>query len=417
MKKGMRRYENVKLDKLVPYARNARTHTDEQIKKIQSSIREFGFINPVLIDGEYNIIAGHGRVEAAKAEKMKEVPCLFVEDLTEAQKRAYILADNRLALDAGWDEELLAIEIEELKDLGFNLELTGFDMDELEAFGTFEEDSQGNVEVEDDDFDLDEALDEIEEPNTKRGEIYQLGNHRLMCGDSTIKENVEALVNGNKMDMVFTDPPWNVNYGAVKEGNAQGYKPRTIQNDHMSTEDFKGFMDMAFSCMSAVSKPGCMVYVVMSAQEWGNVMQSLFEADYHWSSTIIWNKDRLVLSRKDYHTKYEPIWYGWKNGAPRLAPLEDRKQSDVWDFERPHRSDDHPTMKPIPLVAHAIQNSSKKNNHVLDLFGGSGTTLLACEMTDRVNYSMELDEKYCDVIIRRWEEYTGQKAVLLNPEK
>lgn len=415
MKKDVRRYENVEIDRLIPYARNARTHTEDQIKKIQSSIREFGFINPVLIDDKFNIIAGHGRVEAAKKEGFKELPCLFVEDLSEAQKRAYILADNRLAMDAGWDHEMLSIEIEDLRELGFDLELTGFELGELEEFGLWDEPEE-RPEVEDDDFDLDEALDEIEEPTTKRGQIFQLGNHRLMCGDSTSINDVQALMDQAEAEMVFTDPPWNVNYGAVKEGNAQGYKPRTIMNDKMSTENFKDFMDGAFDCMNQSLKPGGMVYVVMSAQEWGNVMQSLFEQDFHWSSTIIWNKDRLVLSRKDYHTKYEPIWYGWKNGAPRLSPLEDRKQSDVWDFERPHRSDDHPTMKPIPLVAHAIQNSSKAGDKILDLFGGSGTTLLACEMTERSGFMMELDEKYCDVIIKRWEEYTGQKAVLLNGE-
>lgn len=413
MKTDVRRYENVPIDKLIPYARNARTHTEEQIKKIQSSIREFGFINPVLIDGEFNIIAGHGRVEAAKREEFAELPCLFVEDLTEAQKRAYILADNRLALDAGWDQEMLAIEIDELRDLGFDLELTGFDLDELEDFGSLEDMESPEYQVEDDDFDLDEALEEIEEPTTKRGQIFQLGKHRLMCGDSTNENDVAALLDNKEAEMVFTDPPWNVNYGAT---NHPSWKQRSIQNDNMSTEDFKSFMDKSFKSMNNALKPGGMVYVVMSAQEWGNVMLSLLEADFHWSSTIIWNKDRMVLSRKDYHTKYEPIWYGWKNGAARICPLEDRKQTDVWDFERPHRSEEHPTMKPIPLVATAIQNSSKSGDKILDLFGGSGTTLLACEMTDREGFMMELDEKYCDVIIKRWEEHTGEKAVLIDQE-
>lgn len=413
MKTDVRRYENVPIDKLIPYARNARTHTEEQIKKIQSSIREFGFINPVLIDGEFNIIAGHGRVEAAKREEFAELPCLFVEDLTEAQKRAYILADNRLALDAGWDQEMLAIEIDELRDLGFDLELTGFDLDELEDFGSLEDMDSPEYQVEDDDFDLDEALEEIEEPTTKRGQIFQLGKHRLMCGDSTNENDVAALLDNKEAEMVFTDPPWNVNYGAT---NHPSWKQRSIQNDNMSTEDFKSFMDKSFKSMNNALKPGGMVYVVMSAQEWGNVMLSLLEADFHWSSTIIWNKDRMVLSRKDYHTKYEPIWYGWKNGAARICPLEDRKQTDVWDFERPHRSEEHPTMKPIPLVATAIQNSSKSGDKILDLFGGSGTTLLACEMTDREGFMMELDEKYCDVIIKRWEEHTGEKAVLIDQE-
>jgi DNA modification methylase len=214
-------------------------------------------------------------------------------------------------------------------------------------------------------------------------------------------------------EMVFTDPPWNVNYGAVDKGNAMGYKPRTIKNDFMGTEDFKNFMSSAFNCMNKASKPGAMTYVVMSAQEWGNMMLTLAQNDYHWSSTIIWNKDRLVLSRKDYHTKYEPIWYGWKEGESRLCPLADRKQSDVWDFERPSKSDEHPTMKPVALVARAITNSSKKGDIILDLFGGSGTTLIAAEQTGGRCRMSELDPKYVDVIVNRWEKLTGKKAKLI----
>ena len=213
--------------------------------------------------------------------------------------------------------------------------------------------------------------------------------------------------------MVFTDPPWNVNYGAEKEGNPMGYKPRTILNDFMGTEDFKQFMLSAFCSMNAASEPGAMTYVVMSAQEWGNMMLALAQNDYHWSSTIIWNKDQLVLSRKDYHTKYEPIWYGWKSGNSRLHPLADRKQCDVWDIDRPRQSVEHPTMKPVELVARAITNSSNVGDSVLDLFGGSGTTLIAAEQTGRTCYMMELDPHYCDVIIQRWEHFTGGKAVLL----
>ena len=212
--------------------------------------------------------------------------------------------------------------------------------------------------------------------------------------------------------MVFTDPPWNVNYGA--EENHPSWKPRTILNDFMGTEDFKQFMNSAFHCMNAVSEPGCMTYVVMSAQEWGNMMLTLASNDYHWSSTIIWNKDQLVLSRKDYHTKYEPIWYGWKDGSARLHPLDDRKQCDVWDFEMPKVSIEHPTMKPVALVAQAIKNSSNSGDNVLDLFGGSGTTLIAAEQLGRRCYMMELDPHYVDVIIARWEKLTGDKAILLN---
>ena len=240
-----------------------------------------------------------------------------------------------------------------------------------------------------------------------------MGEHRLICGDSTDVNVIETLMDGDKADMVFTDPPWNVNYGAVEKGNAQGYKPRTIKNDFMGTEDFKNFMFAAFHSMNNASKDGAMTYVVMSAQEWGNMMLTLAQNDYHWSSTIIWNKDRLVLSRKDYHTKYEPIWYGWKEGEARLHPLEDRKQCDVWDFDRPSRSDEHPTMKPVALVGRAIQNSSNPGNVVLDLFGGSGTTLIACEETGRKCRMCELDEHYCDVIITRWENLTGKKAELI----
>ena len=212
--------------------------------------------------------------------------------------------------------------------------------------------------------------------------------------------------------MVFTDPPWNVNYGAVKKGNPQGYKQRTILNDSMGTEDFKDFMSESFSTMNTVSKPGAMTYVVMSAQEWGNLMLTLSQNDYHWSSTIIWAKDTLVLSRKDYHTQYEPIWYGWKEGT-RLHPLVDRKQSDVWNIPRPKKSDLHPTTKPVELVARAISNSSNKDDAVLDLFGGSGTTLIASEQTGRRCFMSELDPQYCDVIIQRWENLTGRKAELI----
>jgi DNA modification methylase len=332
--------------------------------------------------------------------------------LSQSEERLLNLALNKI--DGKWDDEKLKELLEQLNEEGQDITLSGFDLSEINSFIP-EFDGETSLLPEDDDFNVDETLQEIDEPTTKLGDVWILGNHRLMCGDSTKKEDVYTLMNGAKAEMCFTDPPWNVAYGSnLKEGNAQGYKPRTIMNDKMSTNDFKEFMDSSFMRMNESLNEGAMVYVVMSAQEWGNVMLSLFEQDFHWSSTIIWNKDHLVLSRKDYHTKYEPLWYGWKNGAPRMNPLKDRKQSDVWDFDRPTRSEEHPTMKPIPLVSRAIINSSKKNNLVIDLFGGSGTTLLACEMTDRINYSMELDPKYCDVIIKRWETYTQQKAILEN---
>ena len=261
-------------------------------------------------------------------------------------------------------------------------------------------------------LDADEPVEVQEHAFSALGDVWLLGKHRLMCGDSTKQESVSILMDGDKADMAFTDPPWNVNYGAVKEGNPQGWKPRTILNDFMGTEDFKEFMYKAFSCLNFAQKDGAMTYVVMSAQEWGNMMLTLAQNEYHWSSTIIWNKDSLVLSRKDYHTKYEPIWYGWKEGA-RLCPLEDRKQSDVWDVDRPKKSEEHPTMKPVELVERAITNSSQEGDIVIDLFGGSGTTLIASEQTGRRCRMMELDPRFVDVIVKRYIGVTGKTDVTL----
>ena len=261
-------------------------------------------------------------------------------------------------------------------------------------------------------LEADEPVEVQEQAISAHGDIWLLGKHRLMCGDSTKQECVSILMDGDKADMAFTDPPWNVNYGAVREGNPQGWKPRTILNDFMGTEDFKEFMYKAFSCLNFAQKDGAMTYVVMSAQEWGNMMLTLAQNEFHWSSTIIWNKDSLVLSRKDYHTKYEPIWYGWKEGS-RLCPLEDRKQSDVWDIDRPKKSEEHPTMKPVELVARAITNSSQQGDIVIDLFGGSGTTLIASEETGRSCRMMELDPRYVDVIVKRYIGVTAKTDVVL----
>lgn len=385
------------VEELIPYVNNPRDN-DQAVDAVASSIKNFGFKVPIVIDSENEVIAGHTRLKAAKKLGMDQVPTIIADDLDENQVRAFRLADNRVGELADWDKEMLEVELLDID--GLDMEQFGFD--ELETL------------LEDDEIVEDEFDEEVpEEPKSKLGQIYRLGEHRLMCGDSTKESDVAKLMNEQKADMVFTDPPWNVNYGAVDEGNAMGYKPRTILNDFMGEEDFKEFMDGAFASMNFASKPGAMTYVVMSAQEWGNMMLTLANNDYHWSSTIIWNKDRLVMSRKDYHTKYEPIWYGWKNGEARLRPLEDRKQSDVWDIDRPTVSELHPTMKPLELVARAIKNSSKIGDVILDLFGGSGSTMLAAEQTERVNYSMELDPRYVDVIINRWEEYTGQKAVLI----
>ena len=389
-----------KVDEIIPYEKNPRIN-DAAVEAVAKSIKEFGFRVPLVLDKNNVIITGHTRLRSAKLLGMTEVPCIIADNLTPEQVQAYRIADNKTGEIAEWDYAFLPMELKDLQNADFDLSVLGFDTDELDKLlngGTEETITEGETEP--------DAVPEVpEEPVSKRGEIYQLGRHRLMCGDSTKPEDVGRLMQDTKAAMVFTDPPWNVNYGAIEQGNPQGYRPRTILNDFMGTEDFKNFMFKSFKNMKENTLPGAMIYVVMSAQEWGNMMLTLAQNDFHWSSTIIWNKDRLVLSRKDYHTKYEPIWYGWSEGEARLHPLPDRKQSDVWDIPRPSKSDDHPTMKPVELVVRAIQNSSDPNAVVLDLFGGSGTTLIACEQTGRQGYTMELDPKYCDVIRRRWAEF------------
>jgi DNA modification methylase len=385
---------DVDITSIKPYKNNPRNN-DHAVKKVANSIREFGFIWPILLDKNNEIVAGHTRLKAAMELGMKTVPCTIAENLSDAQIKAFRLIDNKTAELADWDDELLRLELDELGGLSldFTMEDFGFDL-EIEA----KEVVLG--EVKEDEFDTNAVLSAIETPISQRGDIWLLGKHRLMCGDSTSVDDVKVLMDGQKARHVFTDPPWNVDYGGSSHPS---WKPdRQIINDSMSTGDFKNFMLKVFSTMSAVSEPGCMTYVVMSAQEWGSLMDAMREAGYHWSSTIIWRKDSLVLSRKDYHTQYEPIWYGWLEGSSRLCPLLDRKQSDVWDIPRPKRSDEHPTMKPIALVAKAIVNSSHKGELVLDLFGGSGTTILAAEQTGRVCRSMELDPKYTDVIVKRY---------------
>lgn len=380
-----------------PYADNAKKHPKKQIEQIAESIKRFGMNQQIVVDEKGIIIVGHGRYAALQHLGMEIKPeyILQVKNLTQPEIDAYRLADNKLN-ESDWDMSLVLEELHNLADAELQ-RLTGFDMDLLI-----------------DDIPEDDDIPDIpDEPRSKLGDIYTLGEHRVLCGDSTKEEDVSKLMDGNLADMVFTDPPWNVNYGAVKKGNAQGYVPRTIENDHMETEDFSEFMKLSFTRLNEASKVGTPTYVVMSAQEWGNMMLQLKSSGYYWSSTIIWNKDHLVLSRKDYHTKYEPIWYGWKEGT-RLCPLEDRKQSDVWDVDRPTKSELHPTTKPIELVSKAIINSSKAGDMVLDLFLGSGSTLIAAEKTGRICNGMELDPKYCDVIVQRYVDYVDNPVVKLN---
>lgn len=382
--------------------RKALKPADPEYKRIERSIEEFGYVDPIIWNERTGtIVGGHQRLTVMKNLGVLEVD-VSVVDLDETAEKALNIALNKITGE--WDDEALASLLKDLDGEGYDLDITGFSMDEVtDLFDAFDEPL---ADPEEDNFDLDEAMENAP-AISQLGDVWRLGNHRLMCGDSTSEADVSVLMDGNKAQMVFTDPPWNVNYGDVKEGNSQGYKPRKILNDFMGTEDFKQFMNAIFANSAAFSEDGACTYVVMSAQEWGNMMLTLAMNDYHWSSTIIWAKDSLVLSRKDYHTQYEPIWYGWKGGAPRLMPLEDRKQSDVWEVARPKKSELHPTMKPIELVARAINNSSKRGWTVLDLFGGSGSTLIASEQTGRVNRSMELDPRYVDVIVERYKEWKG----------
>jgi DNA modification methylase len=389
MMKTTTEFKLVSVNKLVPYQNNARTHSPEQINKLRSSLREFGFINPIIIDKDYGIIAGHGRLLAAKEEGMTEVPCVFADHLTEAQKKAYIIADNRMALDAGWDEELLRVEIEALQAEAFDLALTGFDEKELSKL------FDGGNDIEDDNFDADE---ELKKPVfSKVGDVWRLGRHRLVCGDSTKAETYETLMEGKKANLVVTDPPYNVNY----EGTAG-----KIQNDNMASEKFFDFLFDAFSNMEKVMADDASIYVFHADTEGLNFRKAFEAAGFYLSGCCIWKKPSLVLGRSPYQWIHEPCLFGWKKSGKHQW-YSDRKQTTVWEFEKSKKNTDHPTMKPIPLLSYPIANSSMSNTIVLDPFGGSGSTLIACEQMDRSCYTIELDEKYCDVIVRRYIEFRG----------
>lgn len=379
----------VSTDKLIPYVNNARTHSAEQIMKLRSSLREFGFINPVIIDREFNVIAGHGRIAAAKAEGIEEVPCVFADHLTEAQKKAYILADNRMALDAGWDEEMLKVEIEALQAEDIDISLTGFDEKELASLFDTDTDAQ------EDDFDVDA---ELEKPCvTQSGDIWMLGKHTLVCGDSTKEDTYAALMDSRKANLVITDPPYNVNY----EGTAG-----KIKNDNMAADKFYQFLFDAFSNMANVMADDASIYVFHADTEGLNFRKAFADAGFYLSGCCIWKKQSLVLGRSPYQWQHEPVLYGWKKKGKHQW-YTGRKESTIWEFDKPKRNGDHPTMKPVPLLAYPIRNSSMANSVVLDPFGGSGSTLIACEQTDRICLTIELDEKFCDVIVKRYIEQAG----------
>ena len=382
----------VAVGKLIPYVNNARTHSPEQLTKLRSSLREFGFINPVIIDREFNVIAGHGRIAAAKEEGMEEVPCVFVDYLTEAQKKAYILADNRMALDAGWDEELLRIEIESLQGADFDVSLTGFGEDELADLFAGDEEK----DVKDDGFDLSAALEKA--AFVERGDIWTVGRHRLVCGDATSAEDVAALMDGKKANLIVTDPPYNV---AFRSGSGL-----SIQNDSMKGDEFYTFLYNSFSQMAAHLEKGGAAYVFHADTEGLNFRKAFVDAGFHLAGVCIWVKNSLVLGRSDYQWQHEPVLYGFlKNG--KHPWYSDRKQTTIWNYDKPKRNKNHPTSKPLDLLGYPICNSSQENAIVLDTFGGSGSTMMACEQTNRICCMMELDEKYASVILRRYVEDTG----------
>jgi DNA modification methylase len=386
---------------LIPYARNSRTHNDAQVAQIAASIKEFGWTNPVLLDGENGIIAGHGRVLAAQKLGQKEVPTIELSHMTENQKRAYIIADNKLALNAGWDNDMLFTEFTDLKDAGYDLGLTGFSDDEIRAL-TPEVINEGLV-------DEDQTPEPPAEPKTKPGDIYQLGKHRLMCGDSTSIEALETLCDGQLVDMWLTDPPYNVAYeGKTKDA-------LKIKNDSMADDDFRQFLRDSYVAADSVMKPGAVFYIWHADSEGYNFRGAAKDAGWQVRQCLIWKKQTMVMGRQDYHWKHEPCLYGWKDGAGHLWAA-DRKQTTILEFDRPSRNGEHPTMKPVALFEYQMLNNTKGGDIVLDSFGGSGTTLIAAEKNGRVARLMELDPKYCDVIVQRWEEFTGKKAVLLNAD-
>ena len=388
MSKTTSEMQLISVAQLIPYQNNARTHSKEQINKLRASIREFGFVNPVIIDREYNVIAGHGRIAAAREEGITEVPCVFVDHLTEAQKKAYILADNRMALDAGWDEDMLRVELEALEEMGYDLGLTGFDDKELAALFPAEE-------AKEDDFDVDA---ELQKPTfTKTGDVWTLGRHRLVCGDATDPAVYAVLMDSTKANLVITDPPYNVNY----EGSAG-----KIKNDNMAGEKFYEFLLAAFKNMESVMAPDASIYVFHADTEGLNFRRAFADAGFYLSGCCIWKKQSLVLGRSPYQWQHEPVLYGWKKNGKHQW-YTGRKETTIWEFDKPKKNGDHPTMKPIPLLAYPIGNSSMTNAIVLDPFGGSGSTLITCEQTDRICRTIELDEKFCDVIVNRYIEQVG----------
>lgn len=401
--------KKIKIEEIIPYENNVKEHPIEQIEQIKNSIREFGNNDPIAVDENNVIIEGHGRLIALQELGYEEADCIVLTGLTEEQKNAYRIVHNQLTMNSGFDEEKLKNEL-----LKITFDMSNFGLDE-EMLRELEREINP---VEDDDFDIDEALDEIEEPKTKLGDLYKLGNHYLLCGDSTKQEDVLKLMQGNKADLFLTDPPYNVNYGARGQqyeelgGYDCGMEDRTILNDNMEDTEFREFLKNAFQCADNVMKEGATFYIFHSDSEGYNFRGACHDIGWQVRQCLIWAKNSIVLGRQDYQWKHEPCLYGWKSGASHNW-YSGRSETTILNFDKPKHNDLHPTMKPLDLFGYLVQNSSKKNDIVLDLFGGSGTSIIVCEKLERKCYTMELDPKYCDVIIKRWETLTGRKAELI----
>lgn len=381
---------NKNIEEIKMYENNPRNN-DGAVEYVANSIKEFGFKVPIVLDKNNVIVAGHTRYKAAKLLKITEIPCIIANDLSDDQVKAFRLIDNKAAELASWDIDLLNIELENIKDI--DMELFNFEISNILD------------NVVDDEYEVELP----EDSKTKSGNIYKLGNHYLMCGDSTNASDVKKLMNNQLADLIVTDPPYNVNYEGKTDDNLK------IMNDNMEDNQFYSFLELAFINLYNSVKDGGSIYVFHADTEGLNFRKAMMSSGFKLAECLVWVKNAFVMGRQDYHWKHEPVLYGWKPGASHYF-INDRSQSTVLEFDKPIRNEEHPTMKPIDLIAYLINNSSKKDEIVLDLFGGSGTTMIACEQTNRKAFIMELDPRYCDVIIDRWEKFTNQKAELINEE-
>ena len=390
------------VDRLIPYARNARTHSEEQVAQIAASIAEFGFVNPILVGADGTIVAGHARLAAARKLKLADVPVIVLDHLSATQRRALVLADNRLAMSAGWDEEMLRVELESLKEDAFDLNLIGFSDEELrDLLADPEPESAAGL------TDEDAVPETLETSVSIPGDVWVLGKHRLLCGDATQMGDVEKVLAGGLADMAWSDLPYNVNYGQSMKDKLRGNK-RRILNDNLG-DGFGPFLRESCSNILAVTKGG--IYISMSSSELHTLYSAFTEAGGHWSTFVIWAKSAFTMGRADYQRQYEPMLYGWRQGTEHFWSGA-RDQGDVWFIKKPVKNELHPTQKPVELIERAIHNSSKTRDTVLDPFAGSGSTLIACERTGRQARLIELDPLYCDVIARRYFDYCGQQATL-----